>query len=304
MNQTSLILLAVASLLCGAGLWLLGKASTKQKQAESNARLDQVMGSNNVKADIKDPLKVDYLPQSVVNLLIASGIETNKRNISILYGIILGPSVLMLISQGVLEAFGVLMLISTTLFIVCLQKQKKRKEILLGQLPAFLDSVTRVSAVGYSLSVSFNSAVDIAEQPLKNALSVAVEMQQAGLELDLSMQRLSNIYQMTEFNLLASVIRLALTYGGKSDILLGRLGQYLRDREHQHKEMMALSSEARSSAFVMMALSPFVVGMILTFNPEYLTSMWYDSSGRSMIYFAAVLQVIGALLMRRMVKSF
>ncbi len=305
MTSTTLILLAISCVLCSGAIWMLGRSNTQAKEMQVADRLERVMSSSSVLTpEGKDPLKRDYIPQWLTDTLIASGIDVNRRNLALVMGLVVVPALLALIIRGPLEAAGVTILTCMVEFLVFMQRQKKRKEKLLEQLPGFLDSVTRVSAVGYSLTVSFNSAVDIAENPLKDSLIVAVNMQRAGLELDEALLRLAAVYNMTEFKLLASVVRLALTYGGKSDILLGRLGQYLRDREQHRKEMLALSSEARTSAIVMMALSPFVIGIILTFNPEYLLSMWYDATGRIFIYIALGFQMVGGYLMHRMVKNF
>ena len=304
MTTTSLILLALACVVCSGAVWLLGRSQAQEKEEVTKALLDNVMTASILTPEGKDPLKKEFIPQWLTDMLLAAGVPVNHRQLMLLSTMVFGPALLMLMSHGVLEALGLTILIMMLIFFYFAQKQRKRKQLLLEQLPAFLDSVTRVSAVGYGLTVSFNSAIDIAEQPLKGALGVSIDMQQAGPELDQALSRLSKVYDMTEFRLLASVVRLAITYGGKSDILLGRLGQYLRDREQYRKEMMALSSEARTSALVMMALSPFVVAMILTFNPEYLTTMWYDPTGRIFIYCAVGFQCVGMYFMRRMVKNF
>ena len=118
------------------------------------------------------------------------------------------------------------------------------------------------------------------------------------------MARLGQVYNLTEFRLMSSIISLAMTYGGKSDILLGRLGQYLRDRDQHYKEMLAMSSEARMSAVILAGLTPFVVGIMLLTSPDYLLSMWQDPGGAGFLIAAASLQSLGMYLMYRMVRNF
>lgn len=297
-------LIAAALLFISLALLLLSQGAEEQKRKLAENRLEVALSkSRDPLALEKDPLRKKYIPQWITDSLISAGLTIN-RELGIRIGLVLlFPTLAALVFRGTASAAGALILALLGITVYVLYRQRKRRLQMLGQLPNFLDGVVRVSAVGYSLTVSFNTALENAEQPLKEALGLAVQMQYAGLELDEAMHRLSRVYNLTEFKLIASVVTLALNYGGKSDILLGRLAQYLRDREQHHQEMLALSSEARMSAIFMCCLTPALAGIILTLNPAYLGTMWNDSTGRMLLLVAALLQVFGAAIIYRMVKS-
>lgn len=279
-------LIAIALVFLSVALLLLSKGQDQQSREIAQSRLDRALSHSLDPLQLQnDPLKKKYVPRWLSDNLISAGLRLDK------------PLAFKLSAVGVL----ILLILLFTGWV--LAKQRKRKQLMLSQLPAFLDGVVRVSAVGYSLTVSFNTALENAEQPLRDALGMAVQMQYAGLELDQSMHRLARVYGLSEFKLIASVVTLALNYGGKSDILLSRLAQYLRDREQHHKELMAMSSEARTSAMFMCALVPALAGIILALNPAYLSTMWQDGTGRLLLIGAGVLQTTGAIIIYRMVKS-
>lgn len=297
-------LIAAALMFISLALLLLGRGADEEKRKLAESRLEVALSkSRDPLALEKDPLRKKYIPQWVTDNLISAGLTIN-RELGIRCGLILlVPALAAQAFRGPASAAGAIILALLSMTGYVLYRQRKRRQQMLSQLPNFLDGVVRVSAVGYSLTVSFNTALENAEQPLKDALGLAVHMQYAGLELDEALHRLSRVYGLTEFKLIAAVVTLALNYGGKSDILLGRLGQYLRDREQHHQEMLAMSSEARMSAVFMCCLTPALAGVILTLNPAYLGTMWNDDTGRTLLFVAGLLQVFGAAVIYRMVKS-
>lgn len=297
-------LIATALIFIGLAVFVMGRGEARQKQREAVARLDAVLTQSIDPMKLeKDPLRKKYIPQWITDSLISAGLPVDQAMGLKIFAMLGIPPLLMWMFKGFPNGVGMFILCLMLFAGFILYKQRKRRAQMLAQLPTFLDALVRVSSVGYSITVSFNTAVETAEEPLKDALGVAVQMQFAGLELDEAMHRLARIYRLTEFKLIASVVSLALTYGGKSDILLGRLGQYLRDREAYQKEMMAMSSEARMSAIFMSSLNPLLVGFILAFRPDYLGSMWADPTGKLVLLFGVAIQTVGVILIYHMVKG-
>jgi tight adherence protein B len=95
---------------------------------------------------------------------------------------------------------------------------------------------------------------------------------------------------------------LGVRYGGRADLLLERMAHFLRDREQAERELVAMSSETRMSAWVL-GLMPAVVGTaIIMLNAAYFIRMWDDPSGRQMLYGALALQLTGAFLLYRLAR--
>jgi len=91
-------------------------------------------------------------------------------------------------------------------------------------------------------------------------------------------------------------------YGGRADLLLERVANFMRDREQAEQELIALSSETRLSAWIL-GLLPVGVGAFLIFtNPGYFMGMWNDDTGRILIFSAAGLQLTGAVLLYRLAR--
>lgn len=297
-------LIAIALIFLSLALLVMGQGESAARKKRTENRLEAAMSHSKDPMRIeKDPLKKKFVPQWVTDNLISAGLKPDQTLGIRIAAVLFGPAFILWVAKGPANAVGALLLSVLGLIVFVVRRQRNRRKKMLEQLPSFLDSVVRVSAVGYSVTVSFNTALEQADSPLKESLSVAVQMQFAGLELDEAMRRLARIFGMEEFKLIASVVSLALTYGGKSDILLSRLAQYLRDREQFQQEMMSMSSEARTSAIFMCLLTPLLVSMIMMFRPEYIGSMWDDPTGQQWLLIGAGLQTVGAFWIYRIVKG-
>jgi hypothetical protein len=87
--------------------------------------------------------------------------------------------------------------------------------------------------------------------------------------------------------LLASILGLGVRYGGRADLLLERVGNFMRDREQAEQELVAMSAETRLSAWILGLLPVGVGAFLIMTNPGYFMGMWNDGTGRILIFSAA-----------------
>ena len=226
------------------------------------------------------------MPRSL--LMSAAGIVL----LSGLAGIVSGP----LAAAG---AFGLLLIIFA--FVIWLRVQRYRRK-LVHQLPAFLDAMVRLITVGNSTQASFQMAIATTREPLRGYLDRAASLVRAGMDLDRALHQTATQVRIEEMFLLASILGLGVRYGGRADLLLERVANFMRDREQAEHELVAMSSETRLSAWVLGVLPIAVTAFIITVNPGYFMRMWQDDSGRYLVFGAIGLQMLGAGLLYRLTK--
>ncbi|MBT2336772.1 type II secretion system F family protein [Variovorax paradoxus] len=203
---------------------------------------------------------------------------------------------------GWIAALSLLALLMVlAVFAVWLRLQKFRRK-LVSQLPAYIDAMVRLITIGNSTQAAFQLAIATTEAPLRGQLERSASLVRAGMDLDRALHQTASNVRIEEMFLLASILGLGVRYGGRSDLLLERVGNFMRDREQAEHELLAMSSETRLSAWIL-GLMPVSVGafFILT-NPAYFTGMWNDGTGRVMVLSAAGFQLFGAALLYRLAK--
>jgi len=203
---------------------------------------------------------------------------------------------------GVIAAVGVLLLLLlASVFAVWLRLQKVRRQ-LISQLPAYIDAMVRLITIGNSTQAAFQLAIATTQAPLRGHMERSAALVRAGVDLDRALHQTANNVRVEEMFLLASILGLGVRYGGRSDLLLERVANFMRDREQAEHELVAMSAETRLSAWIL-GLLPLGVGTFLVVvNPDYFLSMWNDDTGRMLIFSSAGLQLLGAFFLYRLAR--
>ncbi|PWR21140.1 type II secretion system F family protein [Zavarzinia aquatilis] len=177
---------------------------------------------------------------------------------------------------------------------------EKQVNAFLEELPSFLERLRQLISTGNSQAQAFDKALiysgDAARcylDPVALRLKIGVPLPDA---LRVQAQRLG----VAELAMLAMIVRTNLRYGGNLSYILEHLSRVLRDRIRVRGEFKALSSELRSTAFVMVAIPPLVGLAIMAMNPSYLD--YFAEKGQAMLGVAIGLEVIGIVIMRRLLR--
>jgi tight adherence protein B len=200
---------------------------------------------------------------------------------------------------GGIGTFVVLLLL--VIFVLWLRVQKFRRQ-LVSQLPGFIDSMVRLITIGNSTQAAFQLAIGSTEAPLRGYLERAANLVRAGVDLDRALHQMASNVRVEEMFLLASILGLGVRYGGRADLLLERVANFMRDREQAERELVAMSAETKLSAWILGLLPLGVGGFIIIANPDYFLRMWQDSTGQMLIFGAAGLQLAGVALLYRLAR--
>ncbi|KWI57980.1 pilus assembly protein [Burkholderia pseudomultivorans] len=203
---------------------------------------------------------------------------------------------------GVLACFAALACGSAIFGVWLASRIQRRRLKIVRQIPSFLDGIVRLVTLGNSVPAAFQSALQTTEEPLRGCLDHVSRMLRTGVEIDRAMLHIAKIYRTKEFELLGSVLRLSVKYGGRADVMLERMAIFMRDLEQAERELTAMSAETRLSAFVLMMLPIAIGSFVVMTNPKYLQGMWNDPSGRVLLTFAFLAQLAGSVWLYRMAR--
>jgi len=67
-------------------------------------------------------------------------------------------------------------------------------------------------------------------------------------------------------------------------------------------KVKAVSQEAKSSAAIIGALPPSIMGLVYLVNPEYISLLWTTQVGQFMLLGSAIWMGMGVLVMRKMIN--
>ncbi|WJF91286.1 type II secretion system F family protein [Paraburkholderia bonniea] len=207
------------------------------------------------------------------------------------------------VQQGGWLAGGVMLLACSGLsYMLVTWRIQKRRQMIVRQLPSFLDGIVRLIVLGNSVPAAFQASLQSTEAPLRECLDHVSRMLRLGTEIDRALAHVALVYRISEFDLIGAVLRLSVKYGGRADVMLDRMASFMRDLEQAERELTAMSTETRLSAWVLALLPIGIGGFLIVSNPAYFGVMWHDDTGRLLVYLAFALQIAGAFLLYRLAR--
>lgn len=242
-------------------------------------------------------------PRSWAELLLRAGLVESKTLYLKMIVPIMSGYILAMIFLGAFSAFLFLFSAVLLLYFWLWLRADKRYRKINSQIPDFLDMVVRLMTIGNSMGAAFHRAGEATPEPLRSVLERVIALHRSGKELDEALRTVSRLYGLHDLFLVASVIGVAIRFGGRSDQTLERMAGFMRDREYARHELHALSAEVRLSAWVLGLLPLLLASYILMFNNALLINMWDDSTGKKMLFLAAGLQTVGSYWLYRMTRQ-
>ena len=177
--------------------------------------------------------------------------------------------------------------------------RKKRLTKFNSQLPDTLDLLSRSLQVGHAFSESLHQVATEMPDPIASEFRITFEEQKLGLSTKAALDRLTDRVPLPDLHLCVTAIHIQRETGGNLAEILEKVAQTIRERFRLMEDFRTMTTSARGSAWILCAL-PFVLVFILTMiNPKYMAPLLYDRRGHFVIIVAAILQLMGMLVIRR-----
>ena len=315
MASNAFLLLSLALLIAAAAIALWMLASRQQRTHRMTRHLEQSLEKSAAAAAgfvAKDATSA--FDGSVADALLGNEKRTGWPVPAILLGtasarlfygslaLIVAAFLIVGFAVGWLAGSAALVVLGIGFFFLLYTRAQKYRVRLTQQLPGFLDNTVRLVTIGNSVQAAFQMAAASTKDPLQSVMEKAASLARAGMDLENAVAHVARQTRLDELHLLAAILRISVRYGGRVDLLLERVANFMRDREQAEQDLSAMTAETRLSAWVLSLLPVAVCCLIISFNASYFLNMWNDASGRNIIWAAAALQVFGVLLLYRMAK--
>ncbi|MEG2805396.1 type II secretion system F family protein [Stenotrophomonas sp.] len=174
---------------------------------------------------------------------------------------------------------------------------------LLRQLPDFLDNLVRLTGLGNSLQMSFQTASQQVPMPLRGLLDDTLSGTRSGLDLDRALSQAAQPYRLDVLDVLAVVLGVSIRIGGRSDQILQRMSDFMRDVDQARQELMATTAETRMSAWVLGLLPPLSALLMAIVSPDFFEPVLHAPLGHRLLGAALVLELAGGFALYRLARS-
>jgi tight adherence protein B len=258
-------------------LWVLGQLGRLGSRKNS---LQQVQ-SNLVKAHVL------MRAEEFIGLTLLSGM--------ILYTVLflLGNSVLLGILGGLIGLRLPAMLVKS--------KIKRLSAAMTDQLPEALNIISSGLRAGFSFPQAVSVVVREMEPPLAVEFSRVLRENRLGKPMDAVLNDLVGRVDNDDLELLVTALLIQRQVGGNLAEVLDSISHTIRERVRIKGEIRTLTAEGRLSAVILSLLPVAVALAISVLNPGYVVILIEEPIGIAMIIGAIILQLIGIMIIRKIV---
>lgn len=169
-------------------------------------------------------------------------------------------------------------------------------------LPLAIDLVVRAVSAGVALPASFEHVSESIAGSVGTEFRVMHDSIKIGMPIRSALEQAVRRIPSAEFNYFAIILSLNIETGGKLSESLGNLSEKLRSRRHMERKVQALTSEPRMSAIIVSFFPPVFLGLLYLLNKQQFFFLFTDSTGKTLLGYAAASILIGMLQIYRMTK--
>jgi tight adherence protein B len=181
-------------------------------------------------------------------------------------------------------------------------RRRKRLKAFAAQLPDALEMLSRALRAGQSLPAGFSMVASEMSAPVGKEFGRVFEEQNLGRSLEEALESLTERVPNVDLRFFATAVILQRQTGGDLAEILDKIGRLIRERFQIWGQIQALTGEGRLSGVVLLALPLVLFFVVYQLNPDYVMLLFQDPLGTKMLAGAAVMQVLGALVIRKIVN--
>ncbi|MHB1035532.1 MAG: type II secretion system F family protein [Pirellulales bacterium] len=204
------------------------------------------------------------------------------------------------VHAGIVPVLGGFMAILPLLWLMF--RRRKRLKKFAVQLPDAMELIGRALRAGHSLAAGFSLVGEEMAAPIGKEFTRVFEEQNLGIPMEEALEHLTERVPNLDLKFFSTAVILQRQTGGDLAEILDKIGSLIRERFKIWGQVQALTGEGRLSGVVLMGLPVVLFLAVYRLNPDYVTVLFTDPMGKKMLAGAIFLQVLGALVIRKIVN--
>ena len=168
--------------------------------------------------------------------------------------------------------------------------------------PEALDLLSRAVRAGHAFSAGLKMIADELDDPVGPEFRKTFDEQNFGLPLKDALEHLANRVPSLDVRFFVTAVLIQHDTGGNLAEILDNLAEVVRERFKIRRQVRVHTAHGRMTGYVMLALPAFLTVALSFINPDHVNLLFRDSMGQMMLGCAIVLQTVGYLWIRQVVK--
>jgi tight adherence protein B len=187
-------------------------------------------------------------------------------------------------------------------FLYVFHQRKSRLRKFEAIFPETLEFISRSMRAGHAFSVSLEMIYREFAEPVSGEFRRTFEEHNLGLPIEVALQGLAKRVPSLDVHFFVSAVLLQKRTGGNLAEILDKLAYVIRERFKLRGRIRAVSAHGRMTATSLSCIPIAVAVLMFYTNPDYVKFFFTDDIGNIMMGAAVFLQIVGYLVMRKIVN--
>jgi tight adherence protein B len=215
----------------------------------------------------------------------------------IVCGFVVGSAVRLLVAPFVGALIGMV-----APFLYLRHKKNARLKKFEELFPEALDLLSRAIRAGHAFTTAMGMVADEASEPVGPEFRKTFDQQNFGLPLKDALNNMSERVPLLDVRFFVTAVLIQRETGGNLSEILDNLAHVVRERFKILRQVRVYTAHGRLTGYVLMAL-PAALAIALSFiNPEHINLLFTERMGQMMVTAAIIMQIVGYLWIKRVVK--
>ena len=170
------------------------------------------------------------------------------------------------------------------------------------QFPEAIDLIARALRAGHAFTTALAMVAEEVPAPVGTEFRLLYDRQNYGMPLDEAMKDLADRIPLLDARFFVTAVLMQRETGGNLAEVLDNLANVIRERFQVKRQVRVLTAHGRITGWVLAAFPPALAVAMFVMSPGHLNVMVEDPLGVRMIVGAIAMQIIGTLLIRKLVN--
>ncbi len=179
---------------------------------------------------------------------------------------------------------------------------EKRRRQFIDMFPDVLDMIVRSVKSGFPINSAFKMVVENMEDPVKSEFRQVSDELALGRPLNEALSRLMTRVDEQDVRFFVVVLKIQQETGGNLAEIVGNLSNIIRKRKQLRQKIRAMTSEGRTTGYILAAIPIVMFGVLLYMSPDHLEPLFNTSSGNIVLAIAGGLVVLSQIIVRKMIN--
>jgi tight adherence protein B len=169
------------------------------------------------------------------------------------------------------------------------------------QFPEAIDLLSRALKAGHAFTTGLSMVAEELPDPVGTEFRLAYDRQNFGMPLPDALRSLGERVPLLDARFFVTAVLTQRDAGGNLSEVLDNLASVIRERFRVKRQVRVVTAHARMTGWVLALLPPALALVLTALSPQHMSVLWTDPAGIRMVVVAFVLQVIGTLIIRKLV---